>query len=317
MSLRILDPGWATYLVDYGRPGSRSLGVPVGGAADRCSLSLGNGLVGNPPDAAALEITLSGPRLQAGCELACVIYGAPFALHCDSQRLTNGKTFTLQPGEEVRIAAASQGMRAYVCVSGGFLEPEILHSRSSLEPLTAGRELACRSGAIGGRWMLASPADIQRGGVCRAGVVLRTLAGPQADWFDLEELYAQEFRVAEASNRMGVRLRGEPLIVPERELVSEPVAPGAVQVTPDRQCIVLGVDGQTIGGYPKIAHVISADMDVLGQVRPGDRVRFTGISLEEAATVYLEKQRRLHEWIVRLRTSPLAVSGTSRYRPVS
>src|SRR5439155_4241204 len=95
MSLRVLDPGLYSLVVDFGRPSCRSLGVPVGGAADRTSLALGNALVGNPPDAAALEITLAGPTLRAACELACVLYGAPFAMTSDRQRLTAYTTFTL------------------------------------------------------------------------------------------------------------------------------------------------------------------------------------------------------------------------------
>src|SRR5712664_674142 len=103
MTLRVLEPGLYTLVVDFGRPHHRSLGVPIGGAADRTSLSLGNALVGNPPDAAALEINLAGPTLEAGCNLACVVYGAPFALRSDRQELSVGKTFTFHAGERLRI----------------------------------------------------------------------------------------------------------------------------------------------------------------------------------------------------------------------
>ncbi len=99
---------------------------------------------------------------------------------------------------------------------------------------------------------------------------------------------------------MGLRLSGEPLNFPARELVSEPISPGAVQVTRDGQCIVLGVDGQTIGGYPKIAHVISADLDLLAQLRPGDQVRFVSVSQEEARERYRQRQRKLGQWQERL-----------------
>src|SRR5207245_3761721 len=102
---------------------------------------------------------------------------------------------------------------------------------------------------------------------------------------------------------MGLRLEAEPLTVPDRELVSEPVCPGTVQVTRDGQCIILGVDGQTIGGYPKIAQVITADLDKLAQLRPGDSVRFRRVSLEEAEAAYRHKQAELHEWHTRLQTA--------------
>src|SRR2546430_6494102 len=105
MSLRVLEPGLQTLVVDFGRPHCRSLGVPVGGAADRTSLAIGNALVGNPPNTAALEITLAGPTLEAGCDLACVVRGAPFELISNRQPLTVGKTFTLRAGEQLRIGS--------------------------------------------------------------------------------------------------------------------------------------------------------------------------------------------------------------------
>jgi 5-oxoprolinase (ATP-hydrolysing) subunit C len=246
MSLHVVEPGLYTLVVDFGRPRSRSLGVPVGGAADRAAFALGNALVGNPPDAAALEFSLAGPTLRAGCELACVVYGAPFELFSDRQSLVVGKTFTLRAGEELRVGGTAAGMRAYLCVRGGLRTPEVLGSRSSLGPLAAGAELPCSAGVIQAR----SAPPLRAGLRGQPGVTreLRVLEGPQADWFNAEDYYNQQFTVTPASNRMGLRLQGEPLPLPTRELVSEPVCPGAVQVTRDGQCIVLGVDGQTIGG---------------------------------------------------------------------
>ncbi len=294
-------------LVDFGRPASRSLGVPVGGAADRWSLALGNGLVGNPPDAAALEINLAGPTLCADVGLACVLFGAPFALTAGRRPLTPGVTFTLRPGEELHIGSTRTGIRAYLCVRGGLHARTILHSESSLGPLPAGTELHCTPGTISARFI--RPPDHWN----REPRTLRALDGPQADWFRAEEFFGQEFRVREASNRMGLRLQGKPLTLPDRELTSEPVSPGAVQVTRDRQCIVLGVDGQTIGGYPKIAHVISADLDKLGQLRPGEVIRFVRVSLEEAEGLHRQKQAEFREWITRLRET---VPPNSPGRPV-
>jgi biotin-dependent carboxylase-like uncharacterized protein len=295
MTLKVLAPGLHTLVVDFGRPRCRSLGVPVGGAADRFSLALGNALVGNPPDTVALEVSLAGPTLLADCELACVVYGAPFELCTDRRMLTTGKTFTLQPGEELRIGSTAEKVRAYLCVRGGFDAPEVLGSRSSLSPLVAGAELNCQPGVTSTRFFL-EPASLHDPGT------LRVIAGPQASWFRAEALYDQPFTVTPSSNRMGLRLRGPPLDVPRREMVSEPVCPGAVQVTRDGQCIVLGVDGQTIGGYPKVAQVISADLDVVGQLRPGERVVFQQVSLEEAERLYRQKQAVLYEWVARLRT---------------
>jgi antagonist of KipI len=301
--LMVLRPGLHTLVVDHGRPRSRSLGVPVGGAADRFSLAVGNALLGNPPDAAALEISLAGPTLRAAGELACVVYGAPFDLRSDRQSLTAGTTFTLRDGEELRIGGAASGARAYLCVGGGLQTPLVLGSRSALEPLRAGDELPCLRGAIRGRFVRVErdwEAPREPGGP----VTLRTLDGAQAGWFDPAALYgAATFAVTPASNRMGLRLSGPALPASGREMVSEPVCPGAVQVTRDGGLIVLGVDGQTIGGYPKVAHVIAADLDALGQLRPGDRVRFQRVTLKEAEHLYGRRGEALRQWLARLRTA--------------
>jgi len=298
-NLRVLESGLCTLVVDFGRSNARSLGVPVGGAADRLSLALGNALVGNVPAAAALEISLSGPTLQADAELACVVYGAPFELESDRQKPVVGKTFTLQPGEQLRIGGTKDGMRAYFCVRGGIGAEVILGSRSALAPLSVGSELRCRPGAIPARF-IRFPASWSQG-----PKRLRAVCGPQAEWFALDEFFGREFNVTPASNRMGLRLQGEPLAIPKQELISEPVCPGAVQVTRDGQCIILGVEGQTIGGYPKIAQVIQADSDLLGQLRPGDALSFVRVTLEEAEALYRQRRQRLHEWLTRLRTAEL------------
>jgi antagonist of KipI len=315
MTLCVLEPGLCTLVVDFGRPRHRSLGVPVGGAADRTSLALGNALVGNPPDAAALEINLAGPTLEAGCNLACVVYGAPFALRSDRQELSVGKTFTFHAGERLHIGGASGGMRAYFCVGGGLQTPVILGSRSALEPLRPGAEIACRRATIAGRWIhpdfawdhdFAWFADLV--GPYR---MLRVLDGPQVAGFPADVLFTSKegvippplFTVGPASDRMGLRLLGDPLPWPERELVSEPVCPGSVQVARDGQCILLGVDGQTIGGYPKIAQVITADLDRVGQLRPAEQVYFVRVDLDRAQALQRAKQAELRAWLMRLRVS--------------
>lgn len=299
-ALKVLSPGLCTLVVDAGRPRWRSLGVPVGGAADRAALAVGNALVGNPPDAAALEIALAGPTLQAVGEVACVLCGAPFDLATDHQPLTPGKTFTLRPGEVLRVGGTPHGLRAYLCVRGGLRTPWLLDSRSAFEPLRAGAELPCVPGSIRARSLAPGDSPLS---IHDDPVTLRILPGPQADWFEPDALHGRRFEVTPASNRMGLRLSGKPLAVPARELVSEPVCPGAVQVTRDGQCIVLGIDGQTIGGYPKIAQVISADLDELGQLRPGAGVHFASVTLAEAEALYREKQAILRQWLVRLRTA--------------
>jgi 5-oxoprolinase (ATP-hydrolysing) subunit C len=298
--LKVLHPGLCTLVVDWGRPHSRSLGVPVGGAADRTALAVGNALVGNPPAAAALEVALAGPTLMADARLACVLYGAPFDLASDRQPLTAGKTFTLEPGEVLHIGGAVRGARAYFCVRGGLQAPIVLGSRSSLAPLKAGAALPCFPGSIHAHFVRFDEHPSS------TPAILRVLNGAQAEWFPQKDFLDGDYTVTPASNRMGLRLSGPPL-PPPREMVSEPVCSGSVQVTREGQTIVLGVDGQTIGGYPKVAQVIGADLDALSQLRPGEHVAFRHTTLAEAERLYHEKQAKLREWVGRIRAAAAPV----------
>lgn len=304
-ALTVANPGLCTLIVDHGRPRFRSLGVPVGGAADRFALAIGNALVGNPPDATALEISLHGPTLTANEDIACVLYGAPFDMTLGGRIQEIGRTFSLPRGERLRIGGTLSGMRAYLCMRGGLHTPIVLGSRSSLEPLRAGAELPCQANVTPVRHFrhaFAWNAEPR---------LLRVMDGVQADWFCVEDFHGQDFTVSPACNRMGLRLQAPPLLPhciggekggPSREMESEPVCPGSVQVTRDGQCIVLGVDGQTIGGYPKIAQVVEADLDKLAQLRPGETIRFQRVTREIAEALYRAKRAELREWLTRLRT---------------
>jgi antagonist of KipI len=297
MSLLVRDAGLLSLLVDCGRPRTRHLGVPLGGAADRAALALGNALVGNPLDSPALEMTLAGPIIEAVHPTACVIYGAPFLSMINGHPIPRGTTFTLESGEVLRVGGTLTGARGYLCVAGGFQSPEVLSSRSALQPIRSGDELICRAARIAGR----SLPDGAHGPLPVGAIFLRVLDGPQRDWFEGAEFFSREYTVTPASNRMGLRLTGEPIVRRPGELVSEAVAPGAVQVTNDGLPVVLGVDGQTIGGYPKIAHVIRADLDRLAQLRPGDRVRFERVTPGEAELAARERASFLKGWLTRLR----------------
>lgn len=303
--LKVLAPGLSTLVVDLGRPSWRSLGVPVGGAADRAAFLIGNALVGNPPDAAALEFTLAGPTIRANCTLACAITGAPFEARTNHRTIQPYHTFTLEAEETLQVNGTPRGARGYLCVQGGLQGREILGSRSSLVRLEAADEIPCQPGVIDSRFIRPEEAGLS---TPKSPCTVHVLKGPQADWFPpgillgSESAGLAEYCVSTKSDRMGLRLEGPPIPVPEEEMISEPVCPGSIQVTRDGQCIILGVDGQTIGGYPKIAQVGSADLDLLGQLRPGDRVQFNEISLAEAERRYLAREKELRQWGLRLRT---------------
>jgi allophanate hydrolase subunit 2 len=211
--------------------------------------------------------------------------------------LSAGKTFTLEAGEELHITGTRAGVCAYLCVRGGFHTSPILDSHSALEPLRAGAILTCSSGRI-------RPHYVREDFTARDEAnVLRVVPGQQAEWFAADNFYGHEFTILPESDRMGLRLNGPPQLVPKQQLLSEPVCPGTVQVTSNGQCIILGRDGQTIGGYPKIAQVISADLDKLAQLRPSASIRFEYVTQQAAEQLFRERQRDLRNWLTRIRTA--------------
>lgn len=295
--LLVLEPGLHSLVVDAGRPHTRHWGIPLGGAADRASWQLGNALVGNPPNTPALEIALAGPTLQAMSPVALALCGAPFDASIDGQPLAMGTAFTLSPGQHLRVGGALRGARAYLCVAGGWLSPVRLGSCSAWQPIRQGEILPCRPAVIARRRL---PDQLLESLVpAESPVLLRALEGPQRHWFD-DAFFKHVYKVMPASNRMGLRLHGPALTRAQGELLSEPVAPGAVQITHDGLPVILGIDGQTIGGYPKIAHVIRADLDRLAQLRPGDAVQFLYVTYEQAQQAAGLRQRWLRAWISRL-----------------
>lgn len=302
MSLTVVAPGLYILPVDAGRPGHRALGVPTGGAADRAALALGNALVGNPPDACALELTLAGPTLRADAPAVAVVFGAPFAVAVNDRPVPAGTTFRFVPGDTLRVGGTAVGVRGYLCVAGGFDLPPILGSRTALEPLKAGDVLPCGGvkAPVGRSLPEVTSVALLTTPPPHHPTTLRCLDGPQREWFADDRFFRTEYTVSPTSNRMGVRLVGEPLARRPGELVSEPVAPGAVQVLNDGRPVVLGVDGQTIGGYPKVAHVIRADLDLLAQLRPGDTVRFQRVTADEAEAAARGRADRLRGWLTRL-----------------
>jgi biotin-dependent carboxylase-like uncharacterized protein len=277
-------------VMDPGRPGWGALGVPAGGAADAAALAAANRLVGNEAAAAGLEITLSGPllRFPAGCVAA--LTGARFAAQrSSSAAVAWNETLVLSAGETLSLERAQDGCRCWLALRGGLAVPQVMGSRSTFLPggfgghlgraLQAGDRLACEPGAGRVRLLRAHPPTREQ------AAPLRVVIGPQAGQFDdagLAAFFAGRYRVSATSDRRGLRLSGPAVTHARVELPSQGVLPGAIQVPPDGQPIILGWDGPVTGGYPVIAGVIAADLPMLAQLQPGDAVRFTTIELEAA-----------------------------------
>jgi antagonist of KipI len=300
MSLTVLEPGPCSLVVDLGRPHHRSLGVPIGGAADRATFLQGNALVGNDNNAAAIEFALAGPRLQANVDVGAVVFGPPFAAWLDDRPIKIDTTFLWRAGTTLRIGDTSAGLRGYLCIVGGIQTKKILGSRTAFEPLQRNEVLPCMTSRVAVRSIHAPIATYYP--TDKVADTLWCLSGPQADWFSGQQFFGESFTVTPLSNRMGLRLSGKPLRLPDRELVSEPACPGSVQVTNDGQCVILGVDGQTIGGYPKIAQVINSDFDALGQLRPGQPISFELVTRYRAEVQHEQRERILRNQVIRIRT---------------
>ncbi|MFD8887614.1 biotin-dependent carboxyltransferase family protein [Streptomyces erythrochromogenes] len=281
--LVVVRPGALTTVQDGGRPGYAHLGVPRSGALDTAAYALANRLVGNPPDAAALETTLDGVSLRAPAAAVVAVTGAPCPVRISGRPVAWGAPVRLPAGAELEVGRAESGVRGYVAVRGGLAVPPVLGSRSTdllsgLGPpvLSAGMTLP-----VGPAGPDPVPgADAYGLPAAPSELLLPLRPGPRADWFtkaSLAGLWRAEFRVSAESNRIGLRTEaGTPLVRARAgELPSEGMVLGAVQVPPDGLPVVFLADHPVTGGYPVVGVVAPGPaLDAAAQARPGTPVRF-------------------------------------------
>lgn len=291
-ALRVVQPGFQTTVQDLGRFGHAHEGVSASGAADALALRAGNLLVGNAENAPALEMTLVGGTFTAEVDSVIALTGSDFGTG-----LPLWRAVAVKAGDVIRCGPSRSGARGYLAVRGGIDVPRLLGSASTHlltglggRALQPGDQLAIGNAAVRRpRVEPVRPPEFASG-------VLRVTAGPQANWFS-DELYRAGYQVSEESNRMGLRLRGSPIASPAGQMLTEGVALGAVQVPPDGQPIILFVEHQTTGGYPKPANVIAADLSRVGQLRPRDEVRFERVTMHRALALLREQEQWLYSLI--------------------
>ena len=281
MIVKVVATGPLALLVDRGRPGFAALGVPRSGAADRAAYELGARLVGNHPGAAAIEATAGGLAVASDADLPFALTGADAGALIDDRPAPFGGPGYLLTGQILRLGTPPRGLRTYLSVRGGFAAPLVLGSASrdvlsglGPPPLAAGRLLAIGAAA-------AEPPSLDHAPQPEPGtgrVPLPYLPGPRDDWFAADALAEGTWRVSPASNRIGVRLSGPAVArrhgYADRELPSEPVVRGAIQVPPDGQPVVFGPDHPLTGGYPVLGVLTERACDALAQCPPGSSVRF-------------------------------------------
>jgi antagonist of KipI len=302
MSLRVIRAGMLTTIQDLGRWGHQHTGVPVAGPMDSYSHRLANQLLGNPVDAAALEITLIGPELEASEPTTCVVQGARFDARVDGNTVDVERPFIIGGGQRLRFGARQKGARGALAVLGGFDVPAEFGSRStsivsgigpfSGRPLQAGDVLPVRPSNRAANTLNGCPLKMPEG-----GARLRVIRGPHETMFAaaaLEQLFSGRFIITPQSNRMGYRLDGPPLLhSASADMLSDATPLGSLQVPASGQPILLMADRQTTGGYPKIATVITADVPTAGQLAPGDWIEFTECTRAEAVVALREQESAL------------------------
>ena len=293
-ALHVESPGLLTTVQDRGRYGYARFGVPSSGALDEGALGWANLLVGNTPEAAALEIAFLGPTLTFRGErpLIAALTGADHGATLNGAPIAPWRSFRWEPGDRLVLGGCRVGARAYLAVAGGIATRPALGSRST--------DLLGRLGGIEGRALCAGdrlpldppeqlpailtlPRELLP--TYSTGYVVRAIVGPQEDRVTpaaLAAFFTEEYTIGHASDRMGARLDGPPLTFRTGEagadILSEGIATGAVQVPANGQPIVLLAGHQTTGGYAKIATVIAADLWQFGQARPGDKIRFREVT---------------------------------------
>jgi biotin-dependent carboxylase-like uncharacterized protein len=274
--IEVLQTGPLATVQDLGRPGHAALGVGVSGAADRQALRLANRLVGNPEGAAAIEITFGGFRARFADFARVALAGAP----CDVTPGGMHEPLYLRPGAELRVGPPEAGLRTYLAVAGGIDVAPVLGSRATDTLAGLGPE-RLREGdrlPVGPQRGEAPGVDAVPVAAPAADPVLRVLPGPRADWFADEarkQLVAASWEVTSDADRVGIRLDGPRLErTDERELPSEGMVEGALQVPPSGRPVLFLADHPVTGGYPVIAIVVEDDIPAAAQVRPGATIRF-------------------------------------------
>ena len=319
MTLRVITGGLQTTVQDLGRAGRQRTGIPVCGAMDHFAHRVANMLVGNDDAAATLEASLLGPAITFDEPAVIALAGGDLSATISGNDVAPWHALAVPQGATLRFGEARVGCRTYIAVAGGIelapvfgsrstylraqfggLEGRALRSGDVLNPgvpsPTAQRIMAAlrASGATAvGRWTVAMSVRP----AYNDDPIVRVIPGAHHELLDdasRDRLLSSTFKVSSNSDRMGYRLNGIELALREpTELLSEGVAFGTIQLPPGGEPIVLMADHQTTGGYPRIGEVASVDLPLIAQLKPGDRLRFSLVSVEKAQQAYLAQERDL------------------------
>ncbi|MEH6466546.1 MAG: biotin-dependent carboxyltransferase family protein [Porticoccus sp.] len=289
------QPGLLTLIQDEGRFGAHRLGLSTGGPADPLAFHWANRLCDNALGVSALEVSVGGLVLEANVATRIAVCGAHMPLTINHRAKSLWRSHQIKPGDRIELGFANEGVRAYVAVAGGFDIPTIFGSastvvRESMGGLNGGKlqpgdVLPCKEN-LNGRCFI-----LPRGYRPLYGhhAMLRVIPGYQQHSFSRQQqrrFFSHEYVVSAYSDRMGCRLEGPAISTDIGGILSEGICHGAIQIPPDGQPIVLMNDRQTMGGYPKLGSVLSLDVAQLAQLKPGNKVFFEPITVEEAHNIH-------------------------------
>ena len=305
MSITVINPGMLTTVQDFGRIGYQQYGVPVSGVVDPRAMSIANILVGNPEDEAVLECTMLGPQLRFDTANVIAITGGDLGPTVDGVPIASYAATLVEAGQTLRFTGPRTGCRAYIAFAGGLDVPVVMGSRSTY--------MKAKIGGIEGRKLQkedkiafrAPNPNLRNLSFRRIApeftpypeYTIRVVMGPQDDMFTahgIETFLGNVYTVTPEFDRMGCRLDGE--VIEHKnggDIISDGIAFGAIQVPTAGKPIIMLADRQTTGGYTKIANVISADFRILAQLKAGDKVRFTKVSVAVAQDALLTQRAAL------------------------
>lgn len=350
--IRVINGGMLTTVQDKGRYGYQASGMQVSGVMDRTAALLANALVGNEElsgDAAVLETTYLGPELEFEQDALAAVAGGMPDVQLDGVPVKPYRTIAIKAGQRLKVAGQKSGIRAYIAVSGGFATDRALGSRSTnlklglgglrgrrLETgdiLPLGKPGAYAARALSGRSRLRALPEQHVEALLKRGLLagadggkirqIRVILGPQDDYFAtdaIESFAGSVYTISSNSDRMGYRLQGAAVAkAKQQDLITDGIVCGSIQIPPDGQPIIMLADHQTTGGYPKLATVATADLPLLAQSMPGDRLQFRLISVQEAQQLLRQQHEDLAEIIRSMEAQtaadlPAAQAGGRQFR---
>lgn len=302
MSIEFIRAGLQTSIQDLGRKGQMHNGISHSGAMDPVSMQLANYLVGNAAGDAVLEITLVGPQIRFQQAMTIAITGALFELKLNQQILSPYQSYRIKPGDTLEFGKLKQGCRAYLACSAPFDLPSVFDSLSTHtiagfggKVFADGDRLQCQNSRLAAAKMLPSQYRLNYSG----HYLLRYTPGIEAEQFTTQhqqQLQQQDWQISAQSNRMGMRLSGDVLThLPHKQMLSSGLLPGAIQIPTSGLPIISCMDGQTVGGYPRLGQIIQADLSLLGQVKGGDQIRLCPVGTKDAWQLKHQQQQLIRQ----------------------